>query len=169
MGNPVAFEASALERETRGFISITMMRPSSGFTANWILHPPVATPTSRMISIERLRSFWNSTSVKVRAGATVIESPVCTPIGSIFSILQTITTLSEESRMTSSSYSFQPKIDSSRSTSDVGLCRSPAPAICRKFSSSKAIPEPSPPIVKEGRTTTGYFKIAAPAITSSIV
>ena len=34
IGNPVAFDASALDRETLGFISITMMRPSSGFTAN---------------------------------------------------------------------------------------------------------------------------------------
>ena len=34
IGNPVAFDASALERETRGFISMTMMRPLSGLTAN---------------------------------------------------------------------------------------------------------------------------------------
>ena len=57
IGKPVALEASALDLETRGFISITMIRPLSGFTANWILQPPVATPTSRIMSIERLRSF----------------------------------------------------------------------------------------------------------------
>ena len=34
IGNPVAFEARADERETRGFISITIIRPSSGLTAN---------------------------------------------------------------------------------------------------------------------------------------
>ena len=34
IGKPVAFEASALERETRGFISMTIIRPLSGFTAN---------------------------------------------------------------------------------------------------------------------------------------
>ena len=34
MGNPVAFEASAELRETRGFISITTMRPVRGSTAN---------------------------------------------------------------------------------------------------------------------------------------
>jgi hypothetical protein len=45
---PVAFEASALERETRGFISITTMRPFSGLTANWMFDPPVSTPISRM-------------------------------------------------------------------------------------------------------------------------
>ena len=34
IGKPVAFEANALERETRGFISMTIIRPLSGFTAN---------------------------------------------------------------------------------------------------------------------------------------
>ena len=76
IGKPVAFEASALDRETRGFISITTIRPFLGFIANWILQPPVATPTSLMMLMLRSRSFWNSTSVRVRAGATVIESPV---------------------------------------------------------------------------------------------
>ena len=34
IGKPVAFDASADERETRGFISITTIRPVSGFTPN---------------------------------------------------------------------------------------------------------------------------------------
>ena len=34
IGNPVAFEAKADDLETRGFISITIIRPSAGFTAN---------------------------------------------------------------------------------------------------------------------------------------
>jgi hypothetical protein len=34
IGKPVALEAKAELLETRGFISITMMRPVSGFTAN---------------------------------------------------------------------------------------------------------------------------------------
>ncbi len=46
MGNPVAFDASADDRETRGFISTTTRRPVDGSTANWTLDPPVATPTS---------------------------------------------------------------------------------------------------------------------------
>ncbi len=129
MGKPVALEASAEDRDTRGFISMTMIRPSAGLTANWMLHPPVSTPTSRMMAMPMSRKFWYSRSVNVIAGATVIESPVCTPIGSRFSIEQTTTTLSAWSRMTSSSYSFQPMIDSSRSTSVVGLSCSPAPAI----------------------------------------
>ena len=61
-----------------------------------------------MIAIAASRIHWYSRSVSVIAGATVIESPVCTPMGSRFSIEQTITTLSRPSRITSSSNSFQP-------------------------------------------------------------
>ena len=49
IGNPVAFEANAEDLLTRGFISITITRPVAGSTANWMLHPPVSTPTSLMI------------------------------------------------------------------------------------------------------------------------
>ena len=56
----------------------------------------------------RSRIVWYSRSVSVIAGATVTESPVCTPIGSKFSIEQTTTTLSWWSRISSSSNSFQP-------------------------------------------------------------
>ena len=155
IGKPVAFDARALERETRGFISMTTTRPSSGLIANWMLHPPVSTPTARMMPMERSRRCWYSRSVSVIAGATVIESPVCTPIGSRFSMLQTMTTLSALSRITSSSYSFQPRIDSSMRTSVVGEAASPEPAIWRRSSSSYAMPEPEPPIVNDGRTTQG--------------
>ena len=89
-----------------------------------------------MMSIARSRIFWYSRSVRVIAGATVIESPVCTPIGSRFSIEQTITLLSALSRITSSSYSFQPRIDSSRSTSVVGLASRPDPPMRRRSASS---------------------------------
>jgi len=87
-------DASAELRDTRGFISITSIAPSAGFTANWMLHPPASTPISRIIAIAASRIRWYSRSVRVIAGATVIESPVWTPIGSTFSIEQTITTLS---------------------------------------------------------------------------
>ncbi len=136
IGKPVALLARADERETRGFISITMMRPVAGSTANWMLQPPVSTPTARMMSMPMSRSFWYSRSVRVSAGATVMESPVCTPTGSTFSIEQTTTVLSAVSRMSSSSYSFQPRIDSSSSTSVVGESRSPAPAMRRRSRSS---------------------------------
>ena len=120
MGNPVALEASAEERDTRGFISITTSRPSSGLTANWMFEPPVSTPISRMMATAASRISWYSLSVSVWAGATVIESPVCTPIGSKFSIEQMMTTLSARSRITSSSNSFQPMTDSSTSTLPTG-------------------------------------------------
>ncbi len=101
-----------------------------------MLQPPVSTPTSRMTAMATSRMFWYSRSVRVSAGATVTLSPVWTPIGSMFSMEQTMTTLSALSRMTSSSYSFQPRIDSSRSTSVVGEASSPAPAMRRRPSSS---------------------------------
>ena len=85
--------------------------------ANWMLLPPVSTPISRMMAMAASRIRWYSLSVSVWAGATVIESPVWTPIGSKFSIEQTMTTLSAWSRITSSSNSFQPMTDSSISTS----------------------------------------------------
>ena len=50
IGKPVALLASAELRETRGFISITVMRPFSGLMANCTFEPPVSTPTSRMIA-----------------------------------------------------------------------------------------------------------------------
>ena len=113
MGKPVAFEASAELRETRGFISITTSFPFSGFTANCTFDPPVSTPTSLMMASAPSRMRWYSLSVSVIIGATVMESPVCTPIGSIFSMPQTTTQLSFLSRTTSSSNSFQPNSDSS--------------------------------------------------------
>jgi hypothetical protein len=55
IGNPVAFDASADERYTRGFISMTSMRPSTGFTANCTFEPPVSTPILRSTAIDALR------------------------------------------------------------------------------------------------------------------
>ncbi len=57
IGKPVAFDASAEERETRGFISITIMRPSMGLTANCTLDPPVSTPISRIMAMAASRIF----------------------------------------------------------------------------------------------------------------
>ena len=71
-------------------------------------------------AIEASRMIWYSLSVSVCAGATVIESPVCTPIGSRFSIEQMMMQLSFLSRTTSISNSFQPSSDSSISSSCVG-------------------------------------------------
>ena len=120
MGKPVALEARADERDTRGFISITTMRPSAGLIAHWTFDPPVSTPISRRTLIEPVRIRWYSLSVSVRAGATVMESPVWTPIGSMFSMEQMMMQLSALSRTTSISYSFQPRTLSSTSTSVVG-------------------------------------------------
>jgi hypothetical protein len=58
IGKPVAFDASAEDRDTRGFISMTRISSVSGFTANWTLDPPVSTPTARMHAIAWSRSCW---------------------------------------------------------------------------------------------------------------
>ena len=134
MGNPVALEARAELRETRGFISITTRRPSRGLTANWMLDPPVSTPTLRMIPMAAFRMCWYSLSVRVCTGATVMESPVWTPMGSKFSMLQITTTLSFRSRITSNSNSFQPMTDSSIRISWAGLRSSPLLASCSNSS-----------------------------------
>ncbi|OPZ77824.1 MAG: hypothetical protein BWY79_01017 [Actinobacteria bacterium ADurb.Bin444] len=81
-----------------------------------MLDPPVSTPMARMMASEASRKRWYWRSVRVCCGATVMESPVCTPMGSIFSMEQTTITLSLRSRMTSISNSFQPITLSSRST-----------------------------------------------------
>ncbi len=97
----------------------------------------------------------------------MIESPVCTPMGSKFSIEQMTTTLSAWSRMTSSSYSFHPTTDCSSRISETGLVARPCAATWRRSSSSKAMPVPPPPMMKLGRQITGYPTSSATASASS--
>ncbi len=108
---------------------MTTMRPSRGFRANWMLEPPVSTPISRMMAMEASRISWYSLSVRVWAGATVMESPVWMPMASKFSMEQMMTTLSLRSRITSSSYSFQPITDSSMRISSIMEASRPAAAM----------------------------------------
>ena len=102
-----------------------------------MFEPPVSTPTARITVSAWSRSFWYWRSVSVCCGATVTLSPVCTPIGSMFSIEQTITTLSLRSRITSSSNSPQPITDSSTSTWPIGLAARPS-ATRSRYSASVA-------------------------------
>ena len=97
--------------------------------------------------------------MRVCAGATVTESPVCTPIGSTFSIEQMTTTLSLRSRMTSSSNSPQPSTDSSTSTWLMGLAASPSETTWRNSVSVRPTPPPCPPSVKAGRTMAGRLMV----------
>ena len=85
----------------------------------------MSTPISRSTAIEALRINWYSLSVSVCAGATVIESPVWMPMGSRFSMEQTMMQLSALSRTTSISNSFQPTSDSSIRSSLVGEASRP--------------------------------------------
>ena len=163
IGKPVALEASAELRDTRGFISMTTISPVARLSANWTLAPPVETPTARMTVRAASRSVCSSGSDRVITGATVAESPVCTPMGSMFSIEHTTTALSAPSRITSSSISAQPRTERSTSTWPIGLASS---ARARRSSSSagvRAAPPPSPPSVKPGRRITGRPSSAAAA------
>ena len=47
---------------------MTTIRPVSGWTANWMLQPPVSTPTARMIRMAVSRMCWYSRSVSVMRG-----------------------------------------------------------------------------------------------------
>ena len=147
IGKPVALEASAEERDTRGFISTTTMRPSFGSSANCTLEPPVSTPISRSTARLASRIIWYSLSVRVWAGATVSESPVCTPMGSMFSIAQMMMQLSAWSRTTSISNSFQPKMLVSTSTSPTGEAASARRVNSVNSSGLWAMPPPEPPSV----------------------
>ena len=102
--------------------------------ANCTFEPPVSTPISRSTAMEASRMIWYSLSVSVCAGATVMESPVCTPIGSRFSMEHTMMQLSLRSRTTSISNSFQPITDSSTSSSWVGEASKPRSQMVRNSS-----------------------------------
>ena len=96
----------------------------------------------------RSRIFWYSRSVSVIAGATVTESPVCTPIGSTFSIEQTdddvVAAVAHQLE-----FVFLPAVGwtprSARSRPGRGGQARRRPI--RSIVSACAIPDPSPPMV----------------------
>ena len=100
-----------------------------------------------MILSEAERSIWYSLSESVWLGATTMLSPVWTPIGSMFSMLQTVMQLSAPSRITSYSISFQPSSDRSKSTWWIGEAARPPRDTCSSSSNVCAIPPPVPPSV----------------------
>ena len=128
---------------------------ASGETANCTLHPPAKFPIARIIIMAMSRIFWKVVSLKVMAGATVILSPVWIPIGSKFSMLQMITTLSFASRSNSSSYSFQPINALSIMTSWIGERWSPRVSKRSKSDWLCTRLAPDPPSVYEGRIHNG--------------
>ena len=93
------------------------------------------------------RSIWYSRLARVWVGATTMESPVCTPTGSMFSMAQIWITLPAPSRMTSNSISFQPEMHRSMRTWPTRDSSSPRPAMARRDPSSQAMPPPAPPRV----------------------
>src|SRR5512137_2616743 len=105
IGYPVALDASAEDLDTRGLTSMTMYSCVFGCRANCTLQPP-STLRARIIFNDASLSIWLSSSLKVSAGATTMLSPVCMPMGSMFSMEQMVMQLFAESRMTSYSISY---------------------------------------------------------------
>ena len=112
IGKPVAFEASAEERDVRGLISMMTTRPVFGSCANWTLVPPMTPIFSTMRKASRRRRSSSFLSI-VRNGAAQKLSPVWTPTASMFSMKQTAIIWFFASRTTSTSSSSQLRIDSS--------------------------------------------------------
>ena len=107
-GYPVALEARAEERDRRALTSMMQYCSLCGLSAYCMLHSPMM-PSDRMTLMDVARSLKYSLLVSVCEGATTMESPVCTPSGSKFSMLHTVMQLSLQSRTTSYSISFQPR------------------------------------------------------------
>ncbi len=119
-----------------------------------MLHPP-CTSSALMIRMAALLSVWYSSSRRVRMGATTTLSPVWTPIGSTFSMPQTMMQVSPESRITSNSISFHPATLSSTSTWWILERESPISMIRRISSGVCATPPPEPPRVYAGLMIAG--------------
>ncbi len=97
-------------------------------------------------------------------------SPVWTPIGSTFSIEQTMTQLSLRSRMTSSSNSPQPSTDSSSRIWPIGEASRPPRTISRNSSGERAMPPPRPPSVYAGRMMIGRpMSMSASSASAAVV
>ena len=132
------------------------------------MHPPTM-PSALMMSIDAERSISYSRSESVSAGATTIESPVCTPTGSTFSMLHTAIQLPMPSRMASNSISFHPKMYFSTRIWEIGEASIPPAATSLSCVSSYATPPPLPPRVNAGLTMTGYPILPAASSAPSTV
>ena len=157
----MALLAKAELRLTRGLTSITwyslLATPfwsgahfsatmGCGVRANCMLQPPSIFNALMILRLADL-SVWYSLSLRVWLGATTILSPVCIPIGSMFSMMQTAMQLSAASRMTSNSISFQPRTHCSTRTSWLMLESRPLATTCSSSFLVWTMPPPVPPSV----------------------
>src|SRR3990167_6851145 len=148
---PFAFSLLSIDGSRSEFLADSS-EDGLGFRANWILHSPTM-PKCLMTLIAISRSLWYSKLFKVCDGATTIDSPVWIPIGSKFSMLQTVMQLSNLSRTTSYSISFQPERYSSIKI--WGTLESALWAISVSSFAFLATPESWPPREKPARSITG--------------
>ena len=130
-----------------------------------MLHSPTISRWRTQL-IEISCNIFTCSSVSEQVGATTIDSPVCIPSGSKFSIEATVKQWSLASRITSNSISFHPFSDSS--TRICGAKVNALPANSRKAASSRQIPEPRPPKAYAERIITGNPMRRAAARASSI-
>jgi len=149
---PVAFEAAPRARHARIHLDHNLRRsPDSLRTVHSIRRSQRRSRAITLIAPSLMR--WYSRSLSVCAGATVIESPVCTPIGSKFQSSTRMIRLSARSRITSSHIPSSPAalFNQNFMYRDRSNPRARDPAIPR----IERNPPPEPPSVNDGRSTTG--------------
>ena len=124
-------------------------------------------PRCWIVLIETVRRSWYSSSFSVCEGATTRDSPVWIPIGSMFSMLQTVMQLFSRSRTTSYSISFQPRSDSSTRTWACFVSWAPKMLVSAASSSASVstMALPLPPRAKPMRSISGspIFRAASRA------
>ena len=126
-------------------------------------------PRCWIVLIETVRRSWYSSSFSVCDGATTSDSPVWIPIGSMFSMLQTVMQLFSRSRTTSYSISFQPRSDSSTSTWACFVSWAPKMLVSAASSSASVstMALPLPPRAKPMRSIRGSPIVRAASRASS--
>ncbi len=119
-----------------------------------MLHSPTM-PRWRMAWMAMARRRWYSSLVSVCDGAMTMLSPVWMPMGSKFSMLQTVTQLSARSRTTSYSISFQPSRYSS-----MRICGAAVKARRRASRSSRGRVGDAAALAAEGVGDAGHDRVA---------
>ena len=110
-GSRLPWKPGPRNAKREGFISMTTMRPFFGVDGE--LHVRTAGLNADLLENGQrchAHALVFNVAKASEQGATVMESPVCTPMGSRFSMEQTMMPFPALSRMTSISNSFQPSM-----------------------------------------------------------
>ena len=155
IGKPVAFDASAEDRETRGFISMTTSRPVGRLdreldVAAAGVDPDRADDVDADVAHPLVLAVGQGQGRRDGDGVAGVHAHRVDVLDRADD-----DDVVGRSRISSSSYSFQPRIDSSRSTSVVGLAAGPRRRSGAGPPRRRRCPMPAPPMVNDGRTTSG--------------